>query len=102
MRSSASQAQKASFSSRRGGRLLLFDKAHPDGKAILHKDEWRSAAFGYELNDFADAVLDGTPLEAGPEYSLGNCARPLPSIVRRRAAMGEGLGLSYYYQSFRK
>ncbi len=55
----------------RGGRLLLFDKTHPDGQVILHKDEGRAAAFGYELNDFAGAVLDGTPLEAGPEYSLG-------------------------------
>lgn len=55
----------------RGGRLLLFDKNHPEGEVILHKDEGRAAAFGYELNDFAGAVLDGTPLEAGPEYSLG-------------------------------
>jgi len=55
----------------RGGRLLLFDRENPTGKVILHKDEGRAAAFGYELNDFAGAVLDGTPLEAGPEYSLG-------------------------------
>lgn len=55
----------------RGGRLLLFDRENPSGKVILHKDEGRMAAFGYELNDFAGAVLDGTSLEAGPEYSLG-------------------------------
>lgn len=55
----------------RGGRLLLFDRAHPSGEVLMHKDEGRAAAFGYELNDFAGAVLDGTPLEAGPEYSLG-------------------------------
>lgn len=55
----------------RQGRLLLFDRAHPDGEVILHKEPGRGAAFGYELNDFAGAVLDGTGLEAGPEYSLG-------------------------------
>ncbi len=56
----------------RGGRLLLFDRSNPGGKVILdNKDEGRAAAFGYELNDFAGAVLDGTSLEASPEYSLG-------------------------------
>lgn len=55
-----------------GGRLLLFDRENREGKVILdNKDEGRAAAFGYELNDFAGAVLDGTALEAGPEYSLG-------------------------------
>jgi UDP-N-acetyl-2-amino-2-deoxyglucuronate dehydrogenase len=55
-----------------GGRVLLFDREHREGKVILdNKDEGRAAAFGYELNDFVGAVLDGTPLEAGPEYSLG-------------------------------
>ena len=28
-------------------------------------------SFAPELLDFARAVLDGKPLEAGPEYSLG-------------------------------
>lgn len=56
----------------RGGRLLLFDRENRSGKVILdNKDEGRAAAFGYELNDFAGAVLDGMRLEAGPEYSLG-------------------------------
>lgn len=56
----------------RGGRVLLFDRENRGGKVILdNKDEGRAAAFGYELNDFVGAVLDGTPLEAGPEYSLG-------------------------------
>jgi UDP-N-acetyl-2-amino-2-deoxyglucuronate dehydrogenase len=53
------------------GRLLLYDKEHPDGKVLLVKDEGRNASFGYELDDFARAVLDGSPLAAGPEYSLG-------------------------------
>ena len=54
------------------GRLLHYDKAHPEGKVILNnKQEGRRASFGYELQDFAKAVLYGTPLAAGPEYSLG-------------------------------
>jgi UDP-N-acetyl-2-amino-2-deoxyglucuronate dehydrogenase len=54
------------------GRLLRYDKAHPDGEVILEsKGEGRDASFGYELRDFAHAVLDGTPLQATPEYSLG-------------------------------
>lgn len=54
------------------GRLLLFNQEHPDGE-VLVTDKWdgRVAAFGYELVDFANAVLHGTPLAAGPEYSLG-------------------------------
>ncbi len=54
-----------------GGRVMLFDEAHPKGHALMTKDEGRAAAFGYELHDFAAAVLDGTALAAGPEYSLG-------------------------------
>ena len=56
----------------RQGRLLRYSKEHPDGEVILdNKHEGRSAAFGYELHDFAQAVLEGKPLEASPEYSLG-------------------------------
>ncbi len=54
-----------------GGRLLLYTKAHPDGKVILDKNSGRSDSYGYELNDFAGAVLDGTALAASAEYSLG-------------------------------
>ncbi|MEZ4862191.1 MAG: Gfo/Idh/MocA family oxidoreductase [Caldilineaceae bacterium] len=56
------------------GRLLLFDKAHPDGQ-VLKENLWdgdgRLAAFGYELADFAQAVLTSAPLAAPPEYALG-------------------------------
>jgi len=54
------------------GRVLLFDKAHPEGE-VLMADKWegRYASFGYELADFAQAVQTGTPLAAPPEYSLG-------------------------------
>jgi UDP-N-acetyl-2-amino-2-deoxyglucuronate dehydrogenase len=55
-----------------GGRVLLFDSENPSGKVVsAQKNEGRAAAFGYELNDFVGTVLDGTPLEASPEYSLG-------------------------------
>ena len=54
------------------GRVLLFTKEQPDGQVLLaNKWDGRHAAFGYELADFASAVMDGTPLAAGPEYSLG-------------------------------
>jgi predicted dehydrogenase len=54
-----------------GGRVVLFDKEYPAGHIIMTKDEGRADAFGYELADFANAVLDGAPLAAGPEHSLG-------------------------------
>ena len=54
------------------GRVLLFTKEQPDGQVLLaNKWDGRHAAFGYELADFASAVMHGTPLAAGPEYSLG-------------------------------
>jgi predicted dehydrogenase len=67
-----------------GGRVLLFDQDHPHGEVILSKGEGRRAAFGYELHDFACAVLDGTPLAAGPEYSLGELRTAL--AIYRSAA----------------
>ena len=48
-----------------------FSKQHRDGLELLVKDVGRRASFGYELADFAQAVLAGTPLVAGPEQSLG-------------------------------
>jgi len=54
-----------------GGKVWLYDETHPKGEAILEKRDGRMAAFGYELADFAGAVLDGTPLAAPPEFSLG-------------------------------
>jgi predicted dehydrogenase len=53
------------------GRVLLFNQDHPQGETIMTKHAGRMAAFGYELHDFECAVLDGKPLAAGPEYSLG-------------------------------
>lgn len=58
----------------RGGenRLMLYTREHPDGEVLWRdKAAGRAAAFGYELDDFSQAVLTGSPLAAGPEYSLG-------------------------------
>lgn len=67
------------------GRVMLFNKDYPQGEALLTKEEGRGAAFGHELNDFAGAVLDGTPLAAPPEYSLGELRTAL-AIYRSAAS----------------
>ena len=54
-----------------GGHPILFDQAHPEGKVIRTTESGREAGFGYELADFTHAVLEGKPLAATPEYSLG-------------------------------
>jgi len=70
------------------GRLLLFNTANPNGQVILpSKREGRDAAFGYELDDFTHAVLDGRPLQAGPEYSLGELRTAL--AIYRSAESGQ-------------
>ncbi len=70
------------------GRLTLFDRQHPDGK-VLKDNMWdgdgRLASFGYELADFAQAVLTGSPLAAPPEYSLGELRTAL-AIYRSAAS----------------
>lgn len=70
------------------GRLLLFDQEHPDGEVLkdnLWDGDGRLASFGYELADFANAVLEGTPLAAPPEYALGELRTAL-AIYRSAAS----------------
>ena len=68
------------------GRVLLFDKSHPDGEVLItNKWEGRHASFGYELADFAQAIRSGTPLAAPPEYSLGELRTAL-AIYRSAAS----------------
>jgi len=55
----------------REGRLLLFDAAHPDGETVMQTFPGKVDSYGAELHDFSLAVLDGKPLEASPEFSLG-------------------------------
>ena len=54
------------------GHARLYNDEHPRGHEILTQDEMRESAYGLELADFVRAVLDGTPLAAGPEVSLGD------------------------------
>ena len=55
----------------RDGRLLLFDGAHPEGETVMQTFPGKVDSYGAELHDFSLAVLDGKPLEAAPEFSLG-------------------------------
>ena len=71
----------------REGRLLLFDKANPDGKEVMRAFPGKVDSFGTELHDFSLAVLDGKPLEAEPAFSLGEMRTALAlyrSIASRR------------------
>jgi predicted dehydrogenase len=52
------------------GGIKLFDPANRQGKAVAEPQGY-AKSFEPELNDFANAVLYGKPLEAGPEYALG-------------------------------
>jgi UDP-N-acetyl-2-amino-2-deoxyglucuronate dehydrogenase len=55
----------------REGRVLFFDRDTPKGRDIMPEGKGHKAGFGLELDDFSYAVLEGRPLAAGPEYSLG-------------------------------
>jgi predicted dehydrogenase len=66
------------------GALRLFDSDHRDG-ALVMEPQGYPASFGPELADFAAAVLDGTPLVAGPEQSLGEL-RVAHAIYRSSAS----------------
>ena len=52
-------------------RVLFFDRDTPQGREVMAKGNGREAAFGLGLDDFSHAVLEGRPLAASPEYSLG-------------------------------
>ena len=51
------------------GQLRLFDAEAPQGRAVMEASGY-AGAFAREIEDFADAVLEGKPLQAGPEQSL--------------------------------
>ena len=53
------------------GDELLYNAQHPTGEVLMVKGDGRSDAFGYELRDFTNAVLNGSALKAGPAYALG-------------------------------
>ncbi len=53
------------------GRLLLYDADSPQGRTVMNTFPGKVDSYGFELKDFADAVLDGKPLAATPTFSLG-------------------------------
>jgi predicted dehydrogenase len=54
----------------RPGRVVLWTAEHPDGRQIGEIGGYMRSYPG-EFADFAAAVLDGTPLAAGPETAVG-------------------------------
>lgn len=68
------------------GRLMCFDAAAPTGREVARTSPGRLDSFGFELADFVAAVLDGKPLAASPEYSLGDLRTAL--AMYRSAASG--------------
>ena len=52
------------------GGVRLYDAQHRNG-LLVQEAQGYEKSFGPELLDFSLAVLDGKPLEAGPEVSLG-------------------------------
>ncbi|MFP6626686.1 MAG: Gfo/Idh/MocA family oxidoreductase, partial [Deltaproteobacteria bacterium] len=52
-----------------GGRLVLYDEENMNGRKEEPQGYLKS--YGPEFEDFALAVLEGKPLEAGPEESIG-------------------------------
>ena len=52
-----------------GGRLVLYDAENQNG--LKEEPQGYFESYGPEFADFAGAVLDGKPLAAGPEQSLG-------------------------------
>lgn len=55
----------------REGRLLLVDADHPQGEKLMDAFPGKVDSYGLELHDFSLAVLEGRPLAATPEFSLG-------------------------------
>jgi predicted dehydrogenase len=67
-----------------GGGMRLYDAANRQGKTLMEPQGY-AKSFGPELEDFAGAVLDGKPLEAGPEQALGELRMAL-AIYRSAAS----------------
>jgi len=63
-------AARGELTIERPGRVLLWDAEHRDGQQIGDVGGYQRSYPG-EFADFAAAVLDGTPLAAGPEAAIG-------------------------------
>lgn len=68
------------------GRLILYNAEHRDGKVMADARGY-AKSFGPELADFSQAALDGTPLAAGPEQSVGELRTAL--ALYRSAKSGQ-------------
>ena len=68
------------------GRLRRYDANHPEG-TIACEAEGYAGSFMHEMADFAAAILDGSPLAAGPEQALGELLFAL--AVYRSAQSGQ-------------
>jgi predicted dehydrogenase len=53
------------------GELRLFNAGSPRGETVMDAVATKRDSYGAEIKDFCDAVLDGAPIAAQPEYSLG-------------------------------
>ncbi len=67
------------------GGLKVFDDADPDGR-LVGEPRGYAKSFGPEIADFANAVLSGSPLQAGPEESLAELRTAL--AIYRSAQSG--------------
>ncbi|MBM4436443.1 MAG: Gfo/Idh/MocA family oxidoreductase [Actinobacteria bacterium] len=67
------------------GGLQLYDTASPAGRRVAEPQGY-AKSFGPEIDDFASAVLHGTPLRAAPEQSLGELRTAF--AIYRSAASG--------------
>ena len=61
----------------RNGRLMLFNENGPEGISVMDAFRGKVDSYGFELEDFASAVLDSKTLEASAEYSLGELGTAL-------------------------
>jgi len=69
----------------RTGHAVLWDAAHPDGQEAGEGGGYLRSFHG-EMADFEAAVLDGTPLAAGPESAVGELRTAL--AIYRSAETG--------------
>ena len=67
------------------GGFRVYTPSNPDGKLVAEPGGY-AKSFGPEIADFANAVLHGTPLKAGPEESLGELRTAL--AIYRSAESG--------------
>ena len=76
--------------SSRGGGLWLWNASRRRGELLLQSGGYPKS-FGGEMKDFAAAVLDGSPLKAGSEVSLGELRTALAIYRSAQTAAWESV-----------